>query len=402
MPMPRLDSLPPYPFQRLATLLGDLSPGKPPLDLSLGEPKEPAPALLAQVLARETAGWNRYPPSIGTEALRHAIARWAGRRFGLRDGAVDPAQHVLPVAGTREALFLALQAVLMPEVASRPPLVALPNPFYQVYLGGLVMAGARPLYLPTTAETGFLPDLRALETVGDDLRAVILCTPANPQGRAAPLSWLIDLVRSVRDRGAVLLSDECYGEVYRTPAPPAGALEACVTLDGPDSRFDSVMSFHSLSKRSSVPGLRSGAVIGDAALMAQFRKLRSYGGATLPLPLQAAAAALWDDAGHVTHVRDTYARKMAKAGDILGPDVALPDGGFFLWLPVGDGEAFARRAWGEAGVKVLPGGYLGYEDPATGNPGTSYVRVALVHDETATTEALVRLRGLLAAQRGAA
>jgi N-succinyldiaminopimelate aminotransferase len=298
------------------------------------------------------------------------------------------------VAGTREALYL-IAAVAVPEPQDgRRSLVLMPNPFYQVYFGAAVMSGAEPVYMPATRDNGFLPDLSTLEPkILEHAALMYLCTPANPQGSIADRAYLETAVRLARRHDFVLAVDECYSDIYFGPPPP-GALEACANLgDG----FDNVLVFHSLSKRCSVPGLRSGFVAGDSRLIAAFRQLRCFGGASLPLPVLAASAALWEDDTYAITNRAHYDAKFDLAQRLLGDRFGFfrPDGGFFLWLDVGDGEKAARALWAEAALRVLPGAYLAQFDGAGGNPGANFIRVALIDDLTATEDALRRLVNVL-------
>jgi aspartate/methionine/tyrosine aminotransferase len=393
---PRLKTLSDYPFQRLARLLGaiDPPPGRRPVDLSIGQPMHPIPPLMIAALRANEHLWGRYPPVTGSPAFRQAATAWLTRRYHLPAGLLDPERHVLPVAGTKEALFLIAQVVTGEQKAGRRPAVLLPNPFYNVYLGGAVMAGAEPVLLPVTAKTGYWPVLDRLDpALLDRTAAFYLCSPANPQGVAADLAYLKRLIELARRHDFLLILDECYAEIY-TNDPPVGALEAAVALDG---RLDSVIVCHSLSKRSSAAGLRSGFVAGDLDVLAGFAHLRSYGAAVQPLPVLAAATALWQDEEHVIANRGLYREKFDLADDRLGGRLGYyrPDGGFFLWLDVGDGEAAARRLWAEAAIKVLPGAYLGRPDGAGDNPGQSAIRVALVHDLATTEAALADLVAVL-------
>ena len=393
---PRLEGLSDYAFRRLATLLEPIRPrvNRAPIDLSIGQPMHPVPDLLGETLQAQAHLWNRYPPVNGTPEFREAVAGWLARRYGLPQGALDPDRHVLPVAGTKEALFLIAQTVMPDSKAGERPVVLLPNPFYNVYLGAAVMAGAEPVLLSVSAGTNYLP---ALEQIAPELlartAAFYLCSPANPQGAAADLGYLQRLVRLAREHGFVVIADECYAEIY-SQDPPAGVLQAAHGLDG---GFDGVIAFHSLSKRSSAAGLRSGFVAGDPGLIAAFARLRSYGAAVQPLPVLAAATALWNDEEHVHANRALYREKFDLADRLLGGRLGYfrPDGGFFLWLQVDDGEDAARRLWSEAAVKVLPGAYLGRPDAAGINPGSSAVRVALVHDLPTTGAAFTSLIDVL-------
>ena len=391
----RLDTVGDYPFDRLRTLLGDVSPptGMTPIPLSLGEPKHAPPAFLAETVAGETAGWSKYPPMKGTEAARAAIAGWLTRRYGLPDGMVDGETMVVPVSGTREALFMiALTAV--PETKNgEKPVVLIPNPFYQVYLGAAVMAGAEPVFVPAGKDNGFLPDFSALpeETLNRTVLAYY-CSPANPQGAIASMGTMKTLIGLAREHDFLLVSDECYSELYYGD-PPTGAAEACAALGG---SLQNVAIMNSLSKRSSAPGLRSGFVAGDPDLIRRFARLRDYGGAPPPLPLLAAASALWSDEEHVIANRATYAEKYKIAADVLDGNFGYysPAGGFYLWLDVGDGEDAALRLWRDAGVRVIPGEYLAREADGY-HPGAGYIRLALVHDKDTTAEALTRLADVL-------
>jgi Aspartate/tyrosine/aromatic aminotransferase len=389
---PRLDALSDYPFDHLRALLRGVEPpaGLAQHWLSVGEPRHAPPDIVAETIARNAGDWGRYPPIEGTPAFRAAVAGWLARRYDLPPGLLDADTHVLPVAGTREALYLIAQVAVPERKAGLPPAVLMPNPFYQVYYGGAAMSGAEPVYLPATAATGFLPDLDAIDPATLERTALLyLCSPANPQGACTSLDLLKQAVTLARRHDFVLVVDECYAEIYDAE-PPAGALEACAALG---EGFANVLVFHSLSKRSSVPGLRSGFVAGDAALVAAFRRLRSFGGAAQPLPVLAAATALWEDETHVTASRALYRAKFDLASELLGNRFGFfrPAGGFFLWLDVGDGEAATRRLWAEAGVRVLPGAYLAKANSVGDNPGARFIRVALVDQPAATEDALTRI-----------
>ena len=388
----RFGRLPPYPFPRLRALLGTSAPGAPPIDLSLGEPRHPFPAFVNAVLARTADGYGRYPPMEGTAELREAIAHWLTRRYRLPEGLIDPARHVLALNGTREGLFNAALAVVPEKKAGARPAVLIPNPFYQCYAGAALAAGAEPVFVPAIRTRNFLPDFAGLPS---DLlartAALYLCSPANPQGTAANLDHWRALVRLARTHNFVILADECYAEIYDRAAPP-GALEAASAEGG----LANVLAFHSLSKRSNLPGLRSGFCAGDETLIGRFLALRHYGGAANPLPAQAAAAACWRDEAHVEENRARYRRKFDLAERVLGNKGGFyrPDGGFYLWLEVGDGESFTKTLWSAEGVRVLPGRYLGHDAVAgekASNPGTPYVRVALVGEESETETALRRI-----------
>jgi len=390
----RLDLLDEFPFRRLARLLEGVTPAaRPLLDLSIGEPKHAPPALLADTVARNAGSWNRYPPPGGTPAYRRAAADWLARRFDLPAAAIDPDRHVLPLAGTKEGLYL-LPQVVTGEAAGRPPVVMVPNPVYSTYVGAAIMAGAEPRYLDATAGTGFLPDLDALEPADlERCAAFFLCTPANPQGAVADAAYLRRLVRLARKHGFLLISDECYCELY-DQGPPPGVLQAALDEDG---SFANVVAMHSLSKRSSAAGLRAGFCAGDPEILRRFLRLRAYGAAVQPLPLMAAAAALWAEEEHVAANRARYRRKLDLAELHLSNRFGFyrPAGGFFLWLDVGDGEAATLSLWREAGVKVLPGAYLAVPRPDGSDPGSRYVRVAMVEAEDVIEDAMARIAATL-------
>ena len=386
----RLALLRDYPFQRLHALLEELEPpaNVEPAIMSIGEPQHPYPSFITEVLKRYAGLWSKYPPTNGTPEFRTAVADWLNRRYRLPTDMIQSDRQVLPVAGTREALFaVALLAVPSKKRGARPT-VLIPDPFYQIYSGAAIMAGAEPVYVPTVENNGFLPDFQALPAEKLE-RAVLayLCSPSNPQGAVASLDQLRAYIGLARDLDFILAADECYCEIYGG-APPPGIVEACAS-DNPDLR--NVVAFHSLSKRSNVPGLRSGFVVGDSDLIEDFARLRQYTGGASPGPILATATALWQDEAHVEASRALYRDKFDDAERNIGshPHFYRPDGGFYLWLKVGDGEQVARQLWASAGVKVMPGAYLSREgsDP----PGKAYIRLALVHDRATTAEALARL-----------
>lgn len=387
-----------YPFDRLRALLGPVEPaaGLEPIALSLGEPRHEPPAMIADAVLADHDLWGRYPPMRGTDDARTAIAAWACRRYRCPETTIDPARNVVPVSGTREALFMAALAAVPERKAGGRPVVLMPNPFYQVYLGAAVAAGAEPVCVPADEASGFLPDY---ESLGPDVLARValayFCSPANPQGTIADLDRLKSLVGLAREHDFVLVSDECYSEIYdRGRAPPPGTIEACRELGG---GLEKVAVFNSLSKRSSVPGLRVGFAIGDADFMNAYVRLRDHGGAAPPMPLLSAAQALLADEQHVEASRELYREKIDIAEELLDGRLGFyrPPGGFYLWLDVDDGEAAARRLWSEAAVRVLPGSYIARPGANGADPGRRYIRVALVHDPDTAREALTRLAGVL-------
>jgi len=386
---PRLDLLSDYPFQRLTDLLGGPATADAVV-MSIGEPQHAPPPMVAAILGEQASGWGKYPPANGTADFRRAVADWLSHRFRLDPGLVDAESSILPVAGTREALYLIAQVACAPR-NGEAPVVLLPNPFYQVYAGAALMAGAEPVFVAGADGPFAQPDFATLPV--EVLRRVALaylCSPANPQGSVADRALLERNVALARQYGFVLAVDECYSEIWDS-APPPGTLEAA------DGRLDNLLVFHSLSKRSSVPGLRSGFVAGDPAIIKAFARLRSYGGAATPLPVLAAAAALWRDETHVEANRALYRAKFDIAERLLGGrfDFRRPPGGFFLWLDVGDGEVAALKLWRDARIRVLPGAYLARAGSDGVNPGARFIRVALVHDLDLTERALARFAEIL-------
>jgi len=375
---PRLDRLQPYPFERLRALLAGVSPpSHRPLRLSIGEPQHATPALIRTALVDHLPGLSTYPATAGLDALRDAMAGWFRRRFKLPH--LDAATQVLPVSGTREALFAFAQAIV--DTSRLNPLVVCPNPFYQIYEGAALLAGAEPAFLNQTARNDFDLDLESL--TDDEWRRTQLlyvCSPGNPTGHVLGLDGWRTLFDYADRYGFVIASDECYSEIYPDEArPPLGALEAAHTL-GRDS-FHNVVVFTSLSKRSNAPGLRSGGVAGDARLLKRFLLYRTYHGCAMSLPVQHASIAAWGDEAHVGDNRAQYRDKFAAVTPLFKPvlDVRDPDASFYLWagVPGGDDEAFARELFARMHVTVLPGRYLA-RDAHGENPGSGYIRIALV------------------------
>ena len=388
----RFSALPEYAFPRLRRLLDGIPPGGPEIAMSIGEPRHPLPPAIAETVAAHAAEFGVYPPNDGSPELLDAIACWIGRRYGAT---LDPERELVALNGTREGLFNAAIALSPERKNGAQPAVLMPNPFYQVYGAAALAAGAEPVLVPATAETGFLPDYAGLPTaLLDRVSLCYLCSPSNPQGAVASAAYLRAVIDLAERHDFLLLVDECYSEIYRVAAP-TGALAARLAA-GADP--DRVIVFHSLSKRSSAPGLRSGFAAGGPGPIGAMRRLRAYGGAPSPLPLQRAAAALWRDETHVETSRALYVEKFELADALLGdlPGYVAPQAGFFLWLPTGDGEATAQALWREAGVRVLPGAYLGRETPG-GNPGAGYIRVALVAGADEVARGLRAIRALLGA-----
>jgi aspartate/methionine/tyrosine aminotransferase len=326
--------------------------------------------------------------------LRQAIVEWLIRRYRLPAGTLDPDRHIANLAGTKEGLYLFSSLAVPRRKGGGRPVVLVPNPYYLVYNGAATMAGADAVFLDATRDNDFMPDLAAIPRETLQRTALFyLCSPANPQGTIASIDYLKQAIALAREYDFVLAVDECYAEIYDR-VPPPGALEACAELgDG----FANVVAFHSLSKRSSAAGLRSGFAAGDPRLIAHYKHLRDYGGCQVPLPIQAAAAALWRDEAHVEENRARYHRKFDIAEAAIGGRFGFyrPQGGFFLWLDVDDGETAALRLWREGAIRVLPGGYTARAAQGRANPGSRYVRLAIVHDETTLETAFARIRRVL-------
>jgi N-succinyldiaminopimelate aminotransferase len=391
-----LDRLQPYPFERLAKLFADLTPpaDRRHIALSIGEPKHASPAFAREALVAGLDHLATYPASKGLAALRQAIASWADRRFQL-GGLLDAERQVLPVSGTREALFAFAQAVVD---RSKDALVLSPNPFYQIYEGAALLAGAEPWFINCDAERGFAPDFDSVPAdAWQRCHLLYLCSPGNPTGAVLDSALLQRLIALADEHDFIIASDECYSEIYfDEDAPPPGLLQACVELRRHD--FRRCVVFHSLSKRSNLPGLRSGFVAGDAAILERFLLYRTYHGCAMPVQHQLASIAAWNDETHVRDNRAQYRAKFDAVLDILDGalDVQRPDAGFYLWArtPLDDRE-FARRLFAEEHVTVLPGQFLA-RPTAAGNPGEARVRMALVATLDECVEAAHRIRRLAA------
>ncbi|MCZ0942400.1 MAG: succinyldiaminopimelate transaminase [Gammaproteobacteria bacterium] len=398
---PRLGQLHDYPFQRLAALLDGVSPAAhwPHVSLSIGEPKHEPPAAVVEFLAdrqRLAEGLGAYPATRGIPELRETVCAWLKRRFGAE---LDPERGVLPVSGTREALFSFAQAA----VGAKPdPVVMLPNPFYQIYEGAAILSGAAPHYLNADAANGYQPDF---ESVPDALWArtevIYLCSPGNPTGKVVPAATQRWLIEQAHRFDFVIAADECYSEIYLDEShPPTGLLRESDALGNPG--YARCIVFHSLSKRSSLPGLRSGFVAGDAGLLARYYQHRTYQGAALPLHVQQASALAWRDEDHARRNRALYRAKFEAATPLLNTvfDVRQPEGGFYFWVPTEeDDRQFARALFRDLNISVLPGSFLGRETKA-GNPGAHHVRIALVAPQAECVEALSRLTEWGAHQAG--
>ena len=387
-----------YPFERLAELKQGLQPPAK-LDhiaLSIGEPRHPAPHFVVENLIAHLHQLSTYPSTQGQQALREAIAGWLSTRFAIPPAQLDTERNVLPVSGTREALFAIAQCVI--DRSATNPLLFMPNPFYQIYEGAALLAGASPRYLDCLPENGFLPDLDAIPaSEWADCQLIYICNPGNPTGAVMSRSYLQELIELAHRHDFVIASDECYSEIYFDEGDaPAGLLGAAAQM-GNDS-FSHCLAFHSLSKRSSLPGLRSGFVAGDAELLKNFLLYRTYHGCAMPPATQTASAVAWGDEAHVIENRKLYRQKFEQVLQLLSDTLApqKPQAGFYLWAqtPISDTE-FARRLYAEQNVTVLPGRYLA-RDSAAGNPGHNRVRMALVAPLDECLDAARRINLLLA------
>ena len=389
---PLLSRLQPYPFERLRELFAGVTPNPAfrPISLGIGEPKHPTPEFIKQALNAAmydpSSDLTAYPPTAGTPKLREAFTGWLQRRYGLD---VDPATQVLPVNGSREALFAFAQTVIDP---TRDAIVVCPNPFYQIYEGAALLGGAEPYYAPSDPARNFAIDWDSVpESVWARTQLLFVCSPGNPTGAVMPLDEWKKLFALSDRHGFVIASDECYSEIYFRDEPPLGGLEAAAKLGRAD--FRNLVSFTSLSKRSNVPGLRSGFVAGDAKLMKQFLLYRTYHGSAMSPVVQAASIAAWGDERHVVENRAMYRAKFAEVTPLLAQvlDVRLPDASFYLWAGVGESDtAFARDLLAQYNVTVLPGSYLARET-AGNNPGANRIRMALVANTAECVEAAQRI-----------
>ena len=386
---PLLSRLQPYPFERLRQLFVGVTPNPAlwPISLGIGEPKHPTPEFIKQALADSLSGLATYPATAGEPHLRDAFRKWLQTRYGLM--AVDANTQMLPVNGSREALFAFAQTVIDP---TKKPVVVCPNPFYQIYEGAALLAGAEPYYAPSDPARNYAVDWDSvpLETWART-QLLFVCSPGNPTGAVMPLEEWKKLFELSDRHGFVIASDECYSEIYFTGDAPLGGLQAAAQLGRPD--FRNLVSFTSLSKRSNVPGMRSGFVAGDAALMKKFLLYRTYHGSAMSPVIQKASIAAWGDEQHVVENRALYRQKFAEVTPMLAQvlDVKLPDAGFYLWAGVGGSDTeFARDLLAQYNVTVLPGSYLARES-AGANPGSGRIRMALVAPTAECVEAAQRI-----------
>ena len=385
----RFSNLPEYAFPRLRALLDHHPPGGAPIAMTIGEPRHDMPPFLSDVLNAHLDGFAKYPANEGIPPLLDAIRGWLTRRYGV---ALE-ADRIMVLNGTREGLFNAALALCPETKHGKAPVILTPNPFYQVYAVAALAVGAQAHYVPATEDTAHLPDYSRLPPDLLDRAAIAyICSPANPQGAVASVGYWRGLIALAEKHDFQIFADECYSEIYRD-TPPTGVLEIAAEMGVDPER---VLSFHSLSKRSNLPGLRSGFVAGGVESIRRLRQLRAYAGAPLPEPLQHVAAAAWSDEAHVDRSRALYQQKYALADRVFSGVAGYqgPEAGFFLWLPVADGEAAALDLWRETGIRVLPGAYLS-RDVGDANPGKGFVRVAMVAPIDELEEALRRLRACL-------
>lgn len=389
---PRLTELQPYPFEKLRALVKGVTPNPDlkPILLSIGEPKHATPEFILEAVERNLSGLSRYPLTLGSESLRHAIARWLERRYDLP--ALDPNSQIVPVLGSREALFALAQVVI--DASKSKPWVICPNPFYQIYEGAAILAGAKPFFVNNTPENGFRFDTSDVsDEVWANTQLVFTCSPGNPTGKVMELDEWEKLFALSKKHGFVIASDECYSEIYLDNArPPLGAMEAAQQLGY--QGYPRLISLSSLSKRSNVPGMRSGFAAGDASILKQFALYRTYHGSAMSPTVQAASEAAWQDEAHVIENRRLYREKFAAFHAIVNPvlPLTLPEAAFYFWIrtPIADTE-FTQRLLQQENVAVLPGSFLAREAHGI-NPGTNFVRVALVSALSECIEAANRIK----------
>jgi len=390
---PNLSRLQPYPFERMAKLHAGVTPPERlgAIRLSIGEPKHPTPGFIGEALIEHLHGLSLYPATRGSLQLRESIANWLGTRFALPAGSLDPDRQILPVNGTREALFAIAQCLIDP---ANQPLILMPNPFYQIYEGAALLAGAEPGFINCTSASDYLPDFDAVsDSDWDRCQLLYVCSPGNPTGRVLDSEALQALIERAERHDFVIVSDECYSEIYLDEAaPPPGLLQAAAAMGNAD--YKRCLVFHSLSKRSNAPGLRSGFVAGDAELIEPFFLYRTYHGSAMPPATQDASIRAWQDEAHVVENRRLYREKFAAVTDILSPvlDLHTPPASFYLWprTPIDD-QVFARQLLAEQNVIVLPGSYLS-RDTENGNPGKDHIRMALVAPLDECIDAAQRIR----------
>ena len=388
---PNIEFLSNYPFKRLSNLLIKDEPpkSKKKIILSLGEPNHKPPKFLKKIINQHYKAWASYPPTLGSKKLNQACLNWLKRRYKFSKQFLKEDKNILQVAGTREGLFNIALAINPQTINNKSSVTLMPDPFYQVYSGAALMSGSEPIAVPSLKENRFIPDFSSVNReILKRTKLIYICSPSNPEGSALTLDeWkkIIDLTREI---SAVLVADECYAEIYVKNAP-IGVLEACHKMG---NKIDNIVAFHSLSKRSNVPGIRSGFVVGDSKIIEKYKKLRQYCAGQQPIPIQEAAISLWNDDQHVEENRSKYKEKFKLAKDIFKGknNFYIPDGGFYIWLKVGNDETFTKTLWKNHGIKVMPGSYLSKSAFAK-----SYIRIALVKEKKEISKALTIIARLL-------
>ena len=388
---PNIDLLDDYPFKRLNNLIKKTTPpkNKKIIILSLGEPSHSPPKYLKKKINDNFKDWSKYPPSLGTKKLNTSCLNWLRRRFKIPTNFLREEKHILQVAGTREGLFNIALAINPQQNKKEKAVTLMPDPFYQVYAGAAVMSGSEPVAVPSLEKNRFIPCFEKVNNkILNRTTLIYICSPSNPEGTSLTLKEWESLINFSKKIGAILVADECYSEIY-VNKPPVGILQACYKMN---KSLKNIVSFHSLSKRSNVPGLRSGFVVGDSKIIDTYKKLRHYCAGQQPLPIQEAASSLWDDDDHAIENRKKYKLKFKIAKKILQNkgNFTIPDGGFYIWLKVKNDEIFTKTLWGRYGVKVMPGSYLSKSSFAK-----SYVRIALVESNLNISKALKAISCLL-------
>ena len=382
-----IDNVSNYPFDRLRNLLSTTNKGKrlKEIDLSIGQPYQKIPEFIKEIISNSFDKWNLYPPVGGVPELKMSYLNWLRRRFDVSD--IVSEENILPLAGSKEGLFSIALALAYKNII-------VPNPFYQVYLGPSIINKASICYLDADDENDFLFDLEKLsQKIEKQKSLVYFCAPSNPQGKNASYSYLEKLIRIVQKNNAVLIVDECYIDIY-TNSKPVGVLKVCADNN---NKLNNILIFHSLSKRSNVAGLRSGFITGDKKIIAHYKKLRNYSAPTIPIPLQLASAALWNDDKHAEENRKLYRDKFKYVDKRLSNYACYnkPESGFYLWLNVNDGQKFTKKLYERDAIKVMPGEYLSFGTDL--NPGKKYIRVALVHEFSVCKHAINKISELLGA-----
>ncbi|MFA5982663.1 MAG: succinyldiaminopimelate transaminase [Methylococcaceae bacterium] len=396
---PNLQTLQPYPFEKLAKLKQGITPAdKPAIVLSIGEPSHATPAIIQEALLAHINGLSKYPTTKGIVELRETIATWLAQRYQIPISAINPDSHILPVSGTREALFSIAQCLIdTTDTLAGKPVVIMPNPFYQIYEGAALLAGAEPYFLNTTETTGYLPDFDAVPvSIWQRCQLIYICSPGNPSGAVLSRESHLKLLELAQTYDFIIASDECYSELYDDENnPPPGLLESAFAAG--NTSFKNCLIFHSLSKRSNAPGLRSGFVAGDADILQSYFKYRTYQGCALPIPTQYASISAWQDEQHVLENRRLYREKFSAFIEVLADTIAInkPPASFYIWLktPINDSD-FAQQLYAQENLTVLPGSYLSRESHGI-NPGLSHVRIALVAPLSDCIEAAYRIKNFI-------